>query len=73
MPQVQVVRIAIATDGSDALVYGRIVGDPTKVAVASMAIEGAILLAAQAHRQDGLVTLDMPDEAVFAVLELPDL
>jgi hypothetical protein len=73
MPQVQVIRIAIAADGTDALVYGQLVDDPTKVAVASMATEGALLLAAQAHMQEEPLVLDMPDEAVFAVLELPDL
>lgn len=71
MPQVQVVRIYVNDRMPVGLVFGQIVDDPTKVAVAMMEVEGALLLAAEAHRQEGPFILDMPDEAVFEILELP--
>lgn len=71
MPQVQVVRIYVNDRMPVGLVFGQIIADPTKVAVAMMEVEGALLLAAEAHRQEGHFILDMPDEAVFEILELP--
>jgi hypothetical protein len=72
MPEVKVIRIAVAKDDSYGLVFGQLVENHSQVAVAMIDREGALLMADEAERQEGDFVLYMPDDAVFAVLEDPD-
>lgn len=73
MPQVKIIRIGIDEGLGVGLVFGQLVENPSQVAVAMIDREGALLMADEAHSQPGDFILDMPDEAVFEVLEIPEL
>jgi hypothetical protein len=71
MPEVKVIRIGIDERVGVGLVFGQLLSNPSQVAVAMIDREGALLMADEAHSQQGDFILDMPDDAVFAVLEDP--
>lgn len=65
--KIRVEQIAIV-EGT-AFVSGKPVNDPTKVMVGAAEVMGAMVMALAL--QDGEIVVDMPDEAVVRILELP--
>lgn len=67
MTKIQVDQIAI--ENGEAYVLGRPVNDGTKVLIGAAEVRGAMLMAIEL--QGGPIVVDMPDEAVVRIVELP--